>query len=138
MFAFADLLLAATLFLVMLAVQELGRRVGARELRQSAHADFGATTVENSVFALLGLFLAFAFSGAGTRFENRYRLGVDEANAIGTAWLRIDVLPDAAQPQLRDLFRHYADARIARVRHPIEASTAPETVRVDSLQQLIW
>lgn len=138
MFAFADLLLAATLFLAMLAVQELGRRLGERELRLSGHADAGATMAENAVFALLGLFLAFAFSGAGNRFETRYRLGVDEANAIGTAWLRIDVLPDAAQPRLRDLFRHYADARIVRVRHPIEASTAPENVRVDSLQQLLW
>src|SRR5205823_6543705 len=48
-----------------------------------------------------------------TRMEFRRQLIVREANAIGTAYLRLDLLPAPAQPPLRDLFRRYTDTRIA-------------------------
>jgi hypothetical protein len=139
MFVFEDLLLAATLFVAMFLMQELGRRLGERELRERpVHNDSGTSIAENAVFALLGLFLAFTFSGAGNRFESRYHLVVDEANAIGTAWLRIDLLPSGAQADLRALFRRYADARIARIHHPEITSTPSELATIDSLQRQIW
>ena len=55
--------------------------------------------IEGAVFALLGLLLAFTFSGAATRFEGRRHLIVEEANDIGTAYLRVDLLPADAQPE---------------------------------------
>jgi hypothetical protein len=58
------------------------------------------------------LILAFSFSGALTRFDVRRHLVVEEANDIGTAWLRIALLPSDAQLQMRDLFRRYLDSRI--------------------------
>ncbi len=61
--------------------------------------------VEASIFALLGLLIAFTFSGAGDRFEARRELITEEANSIGTAWLRIDLLADADQSALREQFR---------------------------------
>ncbi len=64
----------------------------------------------------MGLLIAFTFSGALTRFDARRVQAVDEANAIGTAYLRVDLLPAAAQPKLREAFRSYADARIATYR----------------------
>jgi hypothetical protein len=57
----------------------------------------------------LGLLIAFIFSGALTRFDTRRVQVVEEANAIGTAWLRLDLLPAAAQPKLRDTFRAYVE-----------------------------
>ncbi len=54
------------------------------------------------MFALLGLLVAFTFSGAASRFEDRRHLISEEANAIGTAYLRLDLLPSDAQPPLRD------------------------------------
>ena len=62
------------------------------------------------MFALFGLLIAFTFSGALSRLDIRRGQVVDEANAIGTAYLRIDLLPAAAQPRLRESFREYADA----------------------------
>ena len=49
--------------------------------------------VVGAVFALLGLLMAFTFSGAYSRFDVRRQLIVQEANAIGTAYLRLDLLP---------------------------------------------
>jgi len=52
--------------------------------------------------ALLGLLLAFTFSGASSRFDARRHLIIEETNAIGTAYLRLGMLPAAAQPALRE------------------------------------
>ena len=49
--------------------------------------------MEGVIFGLLSLLIAFTFSGAASRFERRRDLIVQEANAIGTAYLRIDLLP---------------------------------------------
>ena len=93
------LIFAGGLFLAMLVLLETGRRVGIRHLAEDGGgARQGLGIVEGAVFSLLGLLFAFTFSGASTRFEGRRYLIVEEANNIGTAWLRIDVLPAPAQP----------------------------------------
>src|SRR5512143_443438 len=97
---------AGGLFVGMILLLELGRRLGRR--RQGKHeegARAGLGAVEGAVFALLGLLIAFTFSGAASRFDARRELIVREANAIGTAWLRLSLLPADAQPGLRVLFR---------------------------------
>ena len=58
---------------------------------EGAHT--GTGPVEGAVFALFGLLVAFSFSGAAERFDVRRQLIVEEANAIGTAYLRIDLTP---------------------------------------------
>ena len=68
--------------------------------------------IEGAVFGLLGLGLAFTFSGAAERMLVRRALIGQEGNVVGTAWLRIDVLPAAAQPEIRALFRRYVDLRL--------------------------
>jgi hypothetical protein len=72
----------------------------------------GFGTIEGSVLALLGLLIAFTFSGASARFDTRRQLIVEATNHIGTAYLRLDLLPAGAQPALRESFRRYVDARI--------------------------
>jgi hypothetical protein len=105
--------LAAALFAGMLMLSELGRRIGQRRFEQDPEgARAGIGVVDGAVFGLLGLLIAFTFSGAGSRFDARRQLVVHEANAIGTAWLRLDLLPADAQPALRDLFRRYLDTRL--------------------------
>src|SRR5262245_22835515 len=86
----------------MLVCLELGRRLGVRRLErdpQGALAGLGA--VEGAVFGLYGLLIAFTFSGAPARFDARRQLIAEEANAIGTAYLRIDLLAAESQPALR-------------------------------------
>jgi hypothetical protein len=106
---------AVVLFGAVLGFLELGRRLGER-WRQSSGSSRGHAAVEGAVFALMGLLIAFTFSAAQERLDARRRLLIDEANAIGTAYLRIELLPAQAQPELRDDFRAYAESRIAESR----------------------
>ena len=116
--------------------RHLGHRAFAAERRPA-----GLVPVETVAFGLLGLLLALTISGAAERLDRRRAQIVEEANAIGTAWLRLDVLPAGAQPALRDQFRRYTDARIATYRmlsvSAIAAARA-EYARSAALQQEIW
>ncbi|HEV3143700.1 MAG TPA: hypothetical protein VGZ47_07450, partial [Gemmataceae bacterium] len=99
----------------------------------------GSGTVEGAAFALLGLLIAFTFSGAAGRFDSRRQQIVEEANDIGTAYLRIDLLPAETQPALRDLFRKYLDSRIETYRHHSDREAAAmESARSQKLQSEIW
>ena len=88
----------------MLLAMQAGARLRVRHLR-AAHSDApGFAAVHGAVFALLGLLIAFTFSGAATR-SHRRDLIVEEANDIGTAYLRIALLPEAARGPLQERFR---------------------------------
>jgi len=135
-----SILFAAGLLAGMIGLLELGRYLGRRRLgRDEEGARAGLGAVEGAVFALMGLLIAFTFSGAATRFDARRQLIVEEANAIGTAWLRLDLLPAASQPELRDLFRRYLDARLAMYQRGQDLETArAELDRAGALQAEIW
>ncbi len=135
------LVFVPSLFLIMLLVLETGRRIGKRyySMEESDHHRGNRILVESAIYGLLGLLIAFTVSGAANRFDARRTLTVQEANAIGTAYLRLDLLPAAAQPELRRKFRRYAEARLAvfRLLPDFEASNA-EAVRANELQRSIW
>jgi hypothetical protein len=134
------LILALGLFAGMLILLEVGRRLGARRLTSDPEgARAGTGTVEGAVFALLGLLIAFTFTGAASRFDARRDLIVQETNAIGTAWLRLDLLPASAQPAIRENFRQYVDSRLATYRKlPDVAAAKAEFARSIRLQGEIW
>lgn len=128
------------LFIGMLLMLELGRRIGARQrarITEGGAAGIGA--VEAAIFALLGLLIAFTFQGAAARFDARRSLIVQEANNIGTAWLRIDLLPAGAQPGMRELFRKYLDSRLATYHKiPDMVAVKAELDHTAQLQSEIW
>ncbi|MGH7676641.1 MAG: DUF4239 domain-containing protein [Gemmatimonadales bacterium] len=138
-FRVAALLLIAALLGGTLLCLEIGRRVALARPPRSAGGGPETGAVEAAMFALLGLLIAFTFSGAAQRFDARRHLIVEEANAIGTAYLRLDLLPGPAQPALRDLFRRYVDTRLAvyRALPDLDAARA-ELGRAAALQGEIW
>ena len=130
---------ALTLALGIFALQLVGRRLGRQRLAadpDGSHA--GATAVEGAVFALLGLLVAFTFAGAATRFDARRDQIIEETNAIGTAWLRIDLLPADVQPGMRDAFRRYLDARLDVYRQPDMSGSLAVDARARAIQREIW
>ncbi|KAB2921314.1 MAG: DUF4239 domain-containing protein [Candidatus Contendobacter sp.] len=139
-YALTALLITLGLFFGMLLLLDIGRRIGVRRRAQDPEgAGAGSGAVDSAVFALLGLLVAFTFSGAASRFDARRVLIVEEANAIGTAYLRLDVAPASAQPALRDLFRRYVDSRLEVYRKlpDLDAAKA-ELARSTQLQGEIW
>lgn len=133
-------LVAVGLFVVMMLAVEVGRRIG-RYRYQSDKETFsdGLGAAEGAIFALLGLLIAFTFSGAASRFEERRHLITQEANDIGTAWLRIDLLPAGDQPAMRGLFRRYTELRIAAYQQVRDgAGTSAKLAAAQRLQGEIW
>lgn len=131
---------AGSLLIGMIALIEIGRRLGQRRARQdeeNARAGLGA--IEGAVFALLGLLIAFTFTGAAARFDHRRELISHEVNAIGTAWLRLDVVEPHSRAALRDLFRQYLDERLAAYRLAREPHRAlAKLAEAQATQQRIW
>lgn len=129
--------LALGLFVGMLLCIDLGYRLGRRSQRDASWHE-GVGPLEAAVYALLGLLLGFSFSGATSRFEAHRQLSVKEANAIGTAYLRLDELPAEQQPEMRRLFRDYVNARL-EVQASISKGTPERGVAESTqLQQQIW
>src|SRR5690349_9027453 len=107
-------LLIPGLFLSILVFVGVGRRMDIRRVIEETDRErVVLTTIETAIYALLGLMVAFTFGGAASRFDARRTLTVSEANAIGDAYLRLDLLPASAQPVLREQFRRYAVERMA-------------------------
>jgi hypothetical protein len=134
------LVFAGGLFLGMLLLLETGRRIGIKRLAQDPDgARQGLGVVEGAVFSLLGLLIAFTFSGAASRFDDRRHMIVEEANNIGTAWLRLDLLPPGPAADLRQLFRQYLDSRLETYRKlPDMQAAKAELARSIKLQGVIW
>jgi hypothetical protein len=124
----------------MLAVLEIGRRIGlSQEARYGPDARIGIGVVDGAVYGLLALLIGFSFSGAAERFDNRRAIISREVNAIGTAWLRIDLLPSESQGAIRDGFRQYLDALLPTYANPgTPAEAWVEPPAVTRAQNEIW
>jgi len=121
-------------FTAMLGLLEAGRRVGQRRLRlDPSGSHSGVAALEGAVFGLMGLLLAFTFSGGASRFEARRQLILKETNIVGTAWLRLDLLPEPLRQSLRADLREYVDLRLAATR---VATTAEDTTAAS--RQRLW
>jgi hypothetical protein len=139
LFMASALLFTVVLCGATLGLLELGRRMGRAQLLRGEALPAGLGALEGAVFGLMGLLVAFSFNGAAQRLDARRLLIVQEANAIGTAWLRLDLLPAEAQPALRDDFRRYLDHRLAAF-HAIPDMRAVNAHldSVGTLQADIW
>lgn len=125
-------------FFVLLGAIRVGRALGRNSGAQDK-GTAGSAAIEASVFALLGLLIAFTFSGAAQRMADRRNLLVAEVNAIGTAWLRIDLLSAGDQPALREQFRQYVDERINYYRHVADLDGRDAiAAKVGDIQKQIW
>jgi hypothetical protein len=111
---------------VLVACAELGFRLG--RVGAGAHGAARAgqlSVVLGGLLGLLGLLLGFSFSIVESRYSVRKSLVLDEANAIGTAYLRAGLLPDDQGQRVRALLREYVDLRL-RPMTPAELQKAIE------------
>src|SRR5262245_13888009 len=132
--------LAAGLFVGILICFEVGRLIAIRHAKTHADADLSGTgSIGTAVFALLGLLFAFTFYGAAGRFDTRRELIVEEANAIGTAYLRTQLLPSDVQPKIQELFRKYVDSRLDFYKNLETRGASPEALAPSQeLQDELW
>jgi hypothetical protein len=145
-------IIAVVIFAVCFLVAEGGYRLGKRHAIVRAESTGDAEGAARSrykkdhlgaaqaaVAALLGLLLAFTVSMSVDRFESRKLAVIDEANAIGTAYLRTDLLPEPQRTQSVAAFAEYVDIRLQLAspeRYLSEASGLQQ--KAAELQQQLW
>ena len=136
---FQDLSVAIGLLLLLLVSLEVGFRIGRRAAAESdAAAGVQIGAVQGAILGLLGLLLGFSFAAAGGRFIERQDLIVSEANAIGTAYLRADLLEDPFRTELKGALKRYVAHRVeltSRLRFGITDADAAE---IEQLHARMW
>jgi hypothetical protein len=106
------------IFTVSLIAQWLAAYVGhllrwrGRDVRKDERDDLD--TVQTAILTLLALIVGFSFAMAVTRYDQRKNYEEAEANAIGTEYVRADLLPAADAANVRELLRRYLDQRISK------------------------
>jgi hypothetical protein len=133
-----DVLVAVGLFLGLLACLELCFFFGIRASKRKAEHPDQLANIQGATLGLLALLLGFSFALAAGRFSDRVQLITQEANTIGTAWLRCDLLPDAARTETRKLLQDYTAQRIAFYDATDAAASAVAAAESEKLQARIW
>lgn len=131
-------LIAAVALSALLASGWLGNRAGhrRRQLAASEREDFGM--VIGATLTLLGLIVGFSFSMALSRYDQRKSYEEGEANAIGTAYLRADLLAEADALKVKALLRTYLQARIAFYTASDATQLPALNARTSQLQNELW
>ena len=121
-------------FLANIVGNHLGRR------RRGSGLDAAQLgTVQGGLLGLLGLLLAFSFATAAGRFADRQELTLQESNAIGTAYLRADLLPPPHADALRAALKSYVAARIAFYDAGSDSDAVQATIATgEQLHKAIW
>lgn len=132
-------LFSFVLFVSMILCVEVGRRMGKNYPAGQKKDKDGFGAADGAIYGLFGLLIAFTFSGAATRFDTHRELIAEEANAISTAYLRIDLLPAASQPAMREEFRNYLDLRLEGYRAlPNRDAANTKFAQAEAMQERIW
>lgn len=96
------------------------------------------SVIQGATLTLLGLIIGFTFSMALGRYDQRKNLEEAEANAIGTEYIRADLLPAADGARVRTLLKSYLDMRIMFYTTRDEQSLVQIDARTAKLQSELW
>lgn len=123
------------ILLVVLFSVEFGYRLGKyRRSRHEQEKEAPLGTMVGATLGLLAFVLAFTFGLAAARFDARRQALLDEANAIGTTYLRAGMLPERGE-QIRGLLRDYVGIRLEAV----QSDNVTEAIgRSEDIQQKMW
>jgi hypothetical protein len=128
------LLFVATVTLIFGAV-EAGYRLGAYRRIHLPEQGSPVGAMAAAMLGLLAFMLAFTFGLAATRFDERRHTILDESNAIGTTYLRAEMLPSPNREQVRTLLREYVDARVQGI---ATGQVVDAIARSQEIQRALW
>jgi len=123
------------ILLVVLLSVECGYRLGKyRRSRSEQEKDAPVGTMVGATLGLLAFILAFTFGLAAARFDTRRQVLLDEANAIGTTYLRAGILPERRE-EIRAFLRDYVGARLEAIR---SGNIAEGMRQSENIQHQLW
>jgi len=129
-----------TVGIILLLATEFGFRVGIRhtaEERKNFRAQ--SLTLQGALLGLLGLLLGFTFAMSVGRYDTRRHLVLEEANDIGTCWLRAGLLSEASKKVIRPALEEYVAIRLKAahsLQDPVEFGKLVE--RSEAIQAMLW
>ncbi|MBP0590766.1 hypothetical protein J8I87_13785 [Paraburkholderia sp. LEh10] len=130
------------LFVMSFVVMAIGAYIGAtvlrRRLKNIDGGRDGLDVVQAATLTLLALIIGFTFSMAVTRYDQRKNYEEEEANAIGTAYLRSGLLPAAEARSMKKLLRLYLDLRIRYYQARSDQAVAQINAATGQLQNDLW
>ncbi len=132
------LVVFSALVALLLVFYEVGYRLAKA---RSGHEPGNVTHVGAIVageLGLLALIMAFTFNMATARFDARKHAVIDEANAIGTAWLRASLLPAPHAEEVQSLLARYVAVRVEAARSTSAAEVSRAITESKSLQDQLW
>lgn len=142
MYTKSSVLIAVTLLVLMVLATRVGHRLGVRStaIKNCAPCKEHIATLLSSLLGMLALVLGFSFSIALERHGSRSEAVVDESNAIGTAYLRIALLPQADQAEVQDLFARYLQVRLEESKLSLAQAAERQTLNLNAnqLQMQLW
>lgn len=136
---YMELGIACALLAGLSVALEVGFRLGRRSVRAHEAPSSGQVgAIQGATLGLLGLLLGFSFAGAAARFLERQDLIVQESNAIGTAFLRADLIADPFRADLKSALAEYVRHRL-ELSPSIRRGLAPEVhQQVAEFHDRIW
>src|SRR5262249_16460847 len=125
---------------VFMGMSQIGFWAGQRHQSKANEAERSEVqTLQASTLGLVGLLLAFSFSLAITRYDERRHVTEKEANEIDSTFLRTDFLPDPEAGQIRDLLKQYL---LIRLSFSDDANYRDQfasiSLRSEALQRKMW
>ena len=113
LYRFDGLTITMVLLFLIILLNEIGFRIG-RFIQHRTDAEIKTLTgsIQASILGLLALLLGFTFSMSMQRYDDRSQAVIEEANAIGTAVLRVQLLPAQYQSKASGLLNEYIELRI--------------------------
>jgi hypothetical protein len=138
-FRLSSLELGLIVFGIVLGTTLLGAFLGGRLRAHSETLREPFSVVQAALLGLVALILAFGLTMAVGRYDQRRAAVVDDANAIGTTYLRAQTLHEPIRTQSLDLLVRYTDASIALSNAvPASAAQAAAIADEEELQRSLW
>ncbi len=124
------------IFLFSLVSFELGFRISKSvHLKTDPIETKTLGQISTGLLGMLAFVLAFTFSMAASQYEKRKQMVLEEANAIGTAYLRADLVDEPYANELKQLLREYVNTRLDAVKKEITAKDISKSIEI---HRLLW
>lgn len=132
------LFFAATILIITLFV-EVGYRLGDSAHRRSEdEKESPVSAISGSVLALLAFVMAFTFAIVSDRYDARKGLVREEANALRTAYLRADFLPEPDRNEAKAMLREYVGLRAGVTQAEDLEQVRQSVVQTSEIQRQLW
>ncbi len=133
-------MIVTALLVLMMWANEAGFRIGRwRHRNEPEPVQAVSNTLKASVFGLVALLLGFSFSITSNRHDDRRRVVLDEANSLGTCYLRAGLLGEPDRVRIRSTIRQYVLVRLEYFDKALDASERNRTsAEMDRFLVQLW